>query len=120
METLKKRLKTNALFLSVIIIFQSCVAYHTTSSLEKASEEQIRTKLTKTNGERIKYKYITYEEGQFYGMNKKSGEWIKTPLDQKDISKVKSEDKGATIIGTTVLSAIALYGLLMVLYVSDI
>lgn len=112
-------LKAIAVFLTISLLSQSCVAYHTTSSLEKASEQQRRTKVTKSDGHRFKYKYITYEDGAFYGMSKKSGEWTKTPLDQKEIAIVKTENKAATIIGTSILSAIALYCLAIVIYVYD-
>ena len=98
------------------MLFQSCVAYHNTSTLEKASKEQTRTKVTNTNGNTFKYKYIIYEEGQFFGVSKKSGEWIKSPLNQKDIDKVLTENKMANIIGTVILSAAALYGLGLLLY----
>ena len=120
MKAIKTSLKSIAVLLTALLLFQSCVAYHNKSTLEKASKEQIRTKVTDTNGKTFKYKYITYEDGQFYGVSKKSGEWIKSPLNHKDIEKVFTEDKGANIIGSVILGALALNSALMLLYIADV
>lgn len=119
MGAFKSRLKTIAWFLTMLTLLQSCVAYHSSSTLESASQQKIRTKVTNTNGKNFRYRYITNEEGQFYGMSRKSGKWIKTPLFQKDIDKVYTESKGATIIGTGLLSAAALYGIGLLFYVYE-
>jgi hypothetical protein len=122
MKTLKNRLKPIALFLTTLLLFQSCVVYHKTpTTIQQASQEQIRTKIIKTNGEISKYKYITFEDDIFYGVKLKSGEWIKTPLDQKEIAQVLTKNistsKTLTIV---VLSLVGLYIVGAVIYVSGI
>ena len=97
MEAFKTRLKTIAWFLTALMLFQSCVVYHKTpTTLEKASQEQIKTKVTNNEGETIKFKYIAYEDGAFYGVNKKSGELIKTPFDKNYVETVFIKNKSAS------------------------
>ena len=111
MKALKKGLKHIAFLLTALLLFQSCVVYHKTPiNLAQASEAHIRTKVVKTNGEIVRYKYITYEDNQFYGMNRRSGEWIKTPLNQEDLAKVQTKDKtGSTLLTIAVLLPVGLF-----------
>lgn len=107
MEANKNRLKTIALFLTGLILFQSCVAYHRTpTNLEQASREHIKTKVTGTNGETAEYDYISYNDGQFFGISHKSGKFITTPLYQKDLTKVLTKDKSGSTWTTVAVIAI--------------
>jgi len=97
MEAIKKRLKATAWFLSILLLAQSCSIYHKTpTTLEKASQELVKTKVTNTNGDIFKYRYIAYENGMFYGVNDKSGELARTPLDQEYIRNVFTKNKKAS------------------------
>ena len=99
MGAIKGRLKATALFLCVLLLFQSCVVYHKTpTTLEKASQERIKTKITNIEGETFKYKYITFEEGQFYGVHEpeERGEFVKVPLESEDIINVRTKNKSAS------------------------
>ncbi|MFZ9031716.1 MAG: hypothetical protein ACO20F_10585, partial [Robiginitalea sp.] len=120
MDAIKRRLKATALLLTTLMLFQSCVVYHKTpTTLEKASQEQIKTKVTNTDGDVFKYKYITYENGLFYGVDKKSGEWMKISLDQKDITGVYIENNNVSNLLTVLLvpgSLAVLYVLLLLAY----
>ena len=114
MKAIRKRLKAITLFLTVLLLFQSCVVYHKTpTTLEKAAQEEIKTKVTNTNGDIFKYKYITFEEGQFYGVHEpeERGEFVKVPLESEDIINVRTKNKSAsswvTILVITV-SALAI------------
>ena len=108
MEAIKTRLKAIAIFLTALMLFQSCVVYHKTpTTLEKASQEQIKTKVTHTNGEVSKYKFITYENGVFYGnVEKEWGEFIKVPLDSEDIINVRMKNKTASTLVTIAIITI--------------
>ena len=77
MKTLKKWLKTIALFLTALILFQSCSVYKTPVTLEQAVLEQKEVKITTASDESVKYKYIVYEDGQFYGVKNNPGEDVK-------------------------------------------
>lgn len=95
------------MFLSTVLLLQSCVVYHKTpATLEKASREQVKTKVTNTDGDIAKIKYVTYESGVFYGVNKKSGELVKTPLDEEYINKIVTKNKSASTWATVTVIAI--------------
>ena len=116
MKTLKNGLKPIALLLTALMLFQSCVVYHKTpTTIQQASQEQIRTKIIKTNGEKSKYKYITYEEGQFLGVIKKSGELDKNPLSEQEITKVLIENKSASKWATVGVLAYAALGVFAII-----
>ncbi len=120
MEAIKKQIKTIALFLTILMLFQSCVVYHKTpTTLEKASQEQIKTKVTDTNGEVAKYKYITYDSGVFYGVNKKSGELIKTPLDENEILQLLVKNKSASTWVTAAVIAIPVIVIIVAIATTD-
>jgi len=99
MKAIRGRLKATTLLLTTLILFQSCVVYHKTpTTLEKASQERIKIKITNKEGETFKYKYITFEEGQFYGVHEPEefGEFVKVPLDSEDIINVRTKNKSAS------------------------
>ena len=109
MEAIKTRLKVIAIFLTALMLFQSCVVYHKTpTTLEKASQEQIKTKVTTTNGEVTKYKYITYEEGVYYGyVEVEYGEFTKIPLEAEEIINIRTKNKSASTRNTLVTVAVS-------------
>ncbi len=117
-----KRLKSPTFFLAALVLFQGCVIYHKTpSTLEQASKELIKTKITATDMETHKYKYVIYDQGVYYGVNKKSGEIIKTPLNPEDILKVAIKNRsastwvtiGASILPIGLIVAITTYTILV-------
>jgi uncharacterized membrane protein len=119
MKATNKLPKAIALFFVLLLLFQSCVVYHKTpTSLEKASQESIKAKVTTTNQQTYKYKYITYEDGQFYGVKKKSGELIKTPVSEEDTLKVVLKNKSASTWGTVSLIATPVMAFIIILIAS--
>jgi hypothetical protein len=108
MEAFKKRLKAIALFLTALILLQSCVVYNVKSptTLEKASQEKIKTRITSNDGDIFKYKHIIFEEGRYYGVSKESGELVKTPLSPEEIAKVETQNKSASTIVTVLVVAV--------------
>ena len=81
------------------MLFQSCAVYHKTpTTLEKASHEETKTKVTNTDGAIFKYNYISFEEGQFYGVHEPEefGEFVKVPLESEDIINVRTKNKSAS------------------------
>ena len=110
MKAIKKGLKPIAFLLTALLLFQSCVVYRTTTTtLEKASQERIKTKVVNTNELISRFDYITFEEGQFYGVYKdfdERGKLVITPLSEQEISKVLTKDKTASILVT--IGAIAI------------
>ena len=97
MEQRRNQNKKSPLLLAWLIVFQSCVVYHKTpATLEQAANERIKTKITTSNGEVVKFDHVAYEEGMFYGMEKKSGRIQKTPLRQDNVSAVQLKNKKAS------------------------
>ena len=115
MGAIKYRLKTIALFLTTLLLFQSCVVYHKTpTNLLEASQEHIKTKVVTNNGESARYEYIAYEGNQFYGMSRKSGEWVKTPLEQKDLAKVLTKDRSGSTWATIGMISLPIIALVII------
>lgn len=115
MEVIKTRLKTIAWFLTALMLFQSCVVYHKTpTTLEKSSQEKIKTKVTNSDGTVFKYKYITYDDGKFYGVNVKSGEQIKTPLQTSEVTQVLSQNKSGSTWATIAIILIPIIAILVI------
>ena len=56
-----------ALFFTTLILFQSCAAYKTPVTQAQAAEQQKEVKIITATDDTIKYKYIVYKEGLFYG-----------------------------------------------------
>lgn len=108
MEAIKKRLKFIAWILTTLMLFQSCVVYHKTpTTLEKASQEQIKTKVTNTDGAISKYKFISFEDGIYYGnLEEDWGEYKKIPLVREEIMNVRMKNKTASTLVTIVAIAI--------------
>lgn len=74
MSTFKKHIKSVTLILSVLILFQGCSVYKSTPiSLEKASGIEGKVKVITKSNDRLKFKQISQENGNYYGINRKMG-----------------------------------------------
>ncbi|WP_297695305.1 hypothetical protein [uncultured Eudoraea sp.] len=92
--------------MAFLVLFQGCVVYHKTpTTLEQARQEHIKTKITNTDNETMTYKYITYEEGTFYGVTTRYGKEVKKPLNKEDIVRILTKNKSAsTWVTVTVIA----------------
>jgi hypothetical protein len=114
MKTIKKQLKLIALIFSIVMFFQSCKAYYKESvTLEQAVNEHKRTKVETVNKQTYKFQSISFENNQYYGVNKVKGETVKIPLDQAELSKVRLENKSLSVIGTIGISVVAGFAILI-------
>jgi len=118
MKALKKWLKTIALFLTALILFQSCAVYNKTPvTLEQAALEQKEVKITTASDETIKYKYIIYEDGQFYGVKDNPGEDVKFPINVDEVYEVLLKKGGLStwawigIIGGVLIIAFIIFAI---------
>ena len=109
MKTIKKQLKLIALIFSIVMFFQSCKAYYKESvTLEQAVNEHKRTKVETVNKQTYKFQSISFENNQYYGVNKVKGETVKIPLDQAELSKVRLENKSLSVVaGFAILIGVA-------------
>ena len=88
MKEINNRLKTIALFLSGLILLQSCSVYKTPVSLEEAAEIEQAVKVITVDDDTYKYKYIVYEDGQFFGVKDNPGEDVKFPIATEEVADV--------------------------------
>ncbi len=88
MKKIKKRLRVIALFLSGLILLQSCSAYKTPITLEQAAQQEKAVKIITVDDDTYKYKYIVYEDGQFYGVKNNPGEVVKFPINSEEVTAV--------------------------------
>ncbi|WP_445386058.1 hypothetical protein ACT6NV_04435 [Robiginitalea sp. IMCC44478] len=93
MRKLKKSLKIIALFLSGLILMQGCSTYKTPVTLQQAEQQEKAVKIITTNDDTYKYKYIVYENGQFYGVKDNPGEDVKFPINSEEVTDVLIKGK---------------------------
>ncbi|WP_157473404.1 hypothetical protein [Eudoraea adriatica] len=77
-----------ALFLSGLILLQSCSTYKTPVSLQQAVQEEKAVKIVTVDDDAYKYKYIVYEDGKFYGVKDNPGEDVKFPITVEEVEEV--------------------------------
>ena len=93
-KKLKKSLKVIALILSALILFQSCATYKTPVTLKQAAQEEKAVKIITVDDDTYKYKYIVYEDGQFYGVKDNPGEDVKFPIDKEEVANLLMKNGG--------------------------
>ncbi|WP_297695306.1 hypothetical protein [uncultured Eudoraea sp.] len=93
MRTLKDQIKSISLFMATLILFQSCATYKTPSTLEQAVREQKEVKIVTVDDNAYKYKYIVYEDGQFYGVKDNPGEDVRFPINVEEVEEVLMKKK---------------------------
>lgn len=124
MRAIKKRLNTIAFFLTASLLFQSCVVYHKTpTTLAKASQERIDTKITNSKGEAFKYKYITLEDGVYYGVYRDydaPGDLVKVPLREQETEMVLMKNKSASTWATAGMIAVPVIAVLVFVAIGDL
>ena len=109
MKTIKAHLKAVALFFSILIFFQGCTVYKSTSvTLDEAVKSNSIVKVTKTNGEKEKYlKIVLTDKKEFFGKNKKriEGEYIDNfvLIEPNTIKKIQNKDKTLSTIASIVI-----------------
>ena len=113
MKNLNKSLKVIALFLSGLILLQSCSTYKTPVSLEKAAQEEKAVKVISIDDDTYKYKYIVYEDGQFYGVKDNPGEDVNFPIDTEEVTSVMMK-KGLPWWAWVLIGAAVITGILFI------
>ena len=121
MRTFKDHIKAISLFLTAIILFQSCATYKTPVTLQQAVQEEKAVKIVTLDDDTYKYKYIVYEDGQFYGVKDNPGEDVKFPIDTEEVADVLMKNRtiptwlimaviGTVVVGFLVLLIVNPYG----------
>ena len=121
MKTLKNHLKVVTLFFSVLILLQGCTVYKSSSvSLEQAEQNQSKVKVITKNNEKLKFKSIGIENGNYYGV-KISNEGVieNIPLDQDFINIINEKNKTLSTIISIAIPVVIIAGLFGILYESS-
>jgi len=101
MKAIKKQIKSVTLILSMLILLQGCTVYKSASvTLDQASKSEIKVKVETKSGEKLKFKRIGVEDGNYYGVKKVKGNIVKVPLDANYVNNVKLKDKTLSTILT--------------------
>lgn len=97
MKISKKHLREISGLLVVLVFMQSCVMYHPTAyTLDQAVQSKTNSKITDLEGQPHFYKYITQESGLYYGLKRKSGEYIQHPINPESIDRVYVKNQSAS------------------------
>ena len=109
MKAFRKPLRSSAFLLMVLTLFQSCAVYHKTPvTMEQATQENTKTKIHLKDGRVEKFKFITHQDGQYYGTRLTGKGPVSIPIDASAINKVQVKNKTASILITVIpLTAIA-------------
>ncbi len=104
MKTLKKHIGNFSFILAMLILFQGCKVYHKDSvTLQKAVESGERTKIETKLNNRIVHNKVIFEDDKYFGVKKINGAFIKIPIDENKISKVRLQNKTLSTIYTILL-----------------
>lgn len=120
MKNAAKWPKTPALFFATILL-QSCVVYDIKQpvTLEQAALEQKKVKIkTKTN-QTFKYRNISFEDGLYYGVKRKSGEFTRVQLNDNEIIQVLVQNKSGSDWATVAVIAAPIIILLVLALTID-
>ncbi len=114
MKTIKKQLKSIALVLSILIVFQGCTVYKSVPlSLEQAVQIESKVRV-KTNGnEKFKFNRIGVEDGNYYGVKIRNSVFVKTPLDQNNIKTINEKDKTRSTLLSIGIPVVYVGGILL-------
>lgn len=95
----KKNFRSFYFFLSCLILFQSCYAYHKVPvNLEEAVKEGKRAKIKTTDNQNYVYKAIVYEDSKFFGLKKIKGKSTKIFIDDTSIQSIRLENKSLSSV----------------------
>lgn len=94
-----KALKIFSMALGIAMLFQSCTVYKSTLiTLDKAVQTESKVKIRTIDDENLKFNKIVLENGNYVGMKKNDGNWVKTPLDENNIATIREKDKALSTI----------------------
>lgn len=115
MKILVKRFKYLPVSLAMMILFQGCTVYKKTNvSMQDAATEHVKTKVKTINGNLI-FKYIIFENDNYYGIKKSKGEIEKTRLVKESIGSIHLKNKAMSTVLTVALPIGVLVGVIFLL-----
>jgi hypothetical protein len=120
MKLLHKNAKITSLLLAIIFLFQGCHAYKSTPiSLDEASRTNSRVKIITTENKRIVFRKIEKTDLSYYGFKKEKEKIIRVLLNEKDIRKIKAENKTLSTILTITGITFAVATIVLIILIID-
>jgi hypothetical protein len=114
MKTIKIHLKAVALFFSILIFFQGCTVYKSTSAtLDEAYKSQTKVKVLSNDNQTIKYDKIGLDNRTYYGVKKFKGTILKTQIDENELKSIRLKNEPLSIlftVGGALVTVGGLYG----------
>lgn len=120
-------MKNISRFLIMLILLQSCNAYHPPTTVEEAVAADKKAKVITTDKQRLKFKRLESRNGNLTGLTKPgsstakkladlpaqiNGEYAEIDLSSLDIEKIKLRNK----TGSTVLTVVTVAGIIVVTF----
>lgn len=97
---MKTLIKTPICFILIFLLFlQSCTVYkNEIASLEDASRANTRILVETFNDKKLHFRRVEKIDSTFYGIKKSKGQFLKIPLDKKEIKAVAIKDKRGSLL----------------------
>jgi len=94
METLKTQLRPIALLLILVMLFQSCTVYKSTSvTLDQAVQNESKVRIKTNSNEIFIFKKIVFDEGKYYGVERIKGKKIKIPINENLVKSTQLKNE---------------------------
>ncbi len=109
MNTIRNKLYHLVFLFASLILLQSCgVVYYqgTNVSLEQATKQDSKVKVKTITNEIYEFRRIVFEDGKFYGVQKKGSEMVNIPLEVNELSKVRLQDKTMSTVLSIVIPVV--------------
>lgn len=115
MKTIKQHFRTVARILSLLVFFQGCTVYRSVPvSLEQATQNESKVKVRTKRNDKLKFKRIGVEDGNYYGVKKSKGVIVKTPLDSNFIDSINEKNRTLSTILSIGIPVIIVGGLIAI------
>ena len=99
MKTIKTHLRVVAFFFSAAILFQGCSVYHTGArTLDEAVQDQKKVKIITQENRTLYFKKIVFNDGKYYGVKKLKDNTKDVWIFEKDIKKLRVENKTMSVM----------------------
>lgn len=123
MKSIKIHLKTIAVFLSVILLFENCSSTYSGSySLMDAYNSKRETRITTKNHEKFEYSKIDTINGKYVGQKFSNNQLVSAPLDTKAITRVElkktKEESNDGLLGV-ILGIVIAAGFILSFFIDD-
>ena len=99
MKTMKKHLKSLAIVLGIIVVFQGCAVYHSKGvTLDQAVHEGKKVKLVTNQDKVIKFKRIESENEMYYGFTQVKKELVRIPINVEQVKTIRPKNKVGSVL----------------------